>query len=166
MTTQTCTNCNKTLPVSDFYVHKRGDKKYIYKNCKQCHKAICYKHTIGDRQPVVYGIWSDHHQKYVYVGMTETKLRHRISVHHNRAFQRNDQQDIYKAFRKYGKDNFRFDILDDNPSSPEVEGRWVVLLETFTRGFNSTIDGRGGGRYAANYSHKNSEYALKGQINV
>ena len=55
---------------------------------------------------------------------------------------------FYNAIRKYGKDNFTWDILEDNVENinklKEREVYYIKHLNTYNDGYNSTLGGDGG----------------------
>lgn len=52
---------------------------------------------------------------------------------------------LYRAFRKYGSDNFSFEVLEECEESAlnEREIYWVDKLDTYKNGYNATMGGGG-----------------------
>jgi group I intron endonuclease len=84
-----------------------------------------------------------------YIGMTKKSLDERIENHYNSAFKKNNKTLFYKALRKYGKENFIWDILfeDNNLTYKELgekEKEYIKKFETLIKGYNMIIGGNGG----------------------
>lgn len=81
-----------------------------------------------------------------YIGLSNNCIR-RWYDHRSRAInpKRRDDFDkpLYKAFRKYGLENFTFDILEECPKEelPEKEIYWINKKDTYLRGYNATLGG-------------------------
>lgn len=81
-----------------------------------------------------------------YVGLSNNCLR-RWYDHRYRGMNPKREEDLikplYKAFRKYGLDNFSFDVLEecDKESLSEREIFWVDKLNSYSQGYNATIGG-------------------------
>lgn len=88
----------------------------------------------------VYGIWSEKHSRYMYIGETKTALRIRIANHKLRLTHGCNSK-LYRGIREQGWDTIRFDVLDDNPNL-ETEGNLVAKYKTFLTGWNSTRTGK------------------------
>lgn len=84
----------------------------------------------------------------IYIGITKN-YKERIAYHKMRAFQPNHKEYnkvLYKAFRKYGLDNFSFEILEQNLTEDEAriaEQAYIKALKTNSHecGYNMTPDG-------------------------
>lgn len=93
--------------------------------------------------------------KVVYVGLTMYSLEFRLTGrpygHFYLAFEKNSQTYFHKALRKYGKDAFYFEMLEDCPSElagdaikswlSEREKYWITYYDTFNHGYNQTTGG-------------------------
>lgn len=55
---------------------------------------------------------------------------------------------LYKAFRKYGLENFTFEVIEElddyNEKSNEREIFWIKYYNSFINGYNETVGGDGG----------------------
>jgi len=91
----------------------------------------------------IYGIWSEDHGRYVYIGETTTALRIRVANHKYRAFKLGSDSKLCNAIREHGWDNFRFVILDEAPSGLRTEEFYISKFNTYHEGYNSTPDGKG-----------------------
>ena len=51
---------------------------------------------------------------------------------------------LYKAFRKYGVENFTFEEIEEveNDLLDEREKYWISFYDSYYNGYNSTIGGR------------------------
>ena len=80
-----------------------------------------------------------------YVGKTEKKPEHRWKQHLYLCEYNPEKMVISRAIQKYGKENFKFEVIEE--CSPEkVNDReifWISELNTFNDGYNSTIGGDG-----------------------
>lgn len=95
--------------------------------------------------------------KVVYVGLTIYTLDFRLNGepygHFILAFKKNSQTYFHKALRKYGKDAFTFEIIEERQDSDfsnrdemnawlnEREKYWIAYYNTFNEGYNQTTGG-------------------------
>jgi len=83
----------------------------------------------------IYGIFSKHHNKIVYVGQTIFTNDKRWKEHLDFAFKGKCNFILYNAMRKYGKDNFEFHILDSASQSIAelnlLEIEFILKYKTF-----------------------------------
>lgn len=95
--------------------------------------------------------------KVVYVGLTIYTLDFRLNGapygHFLLAFEKNSQTYFHKALRKYGKDAFKFEVIEERESSEfssredmntwlnEREKYWIAYYDTFNTGYNQTTGG-------------------------
>lgn len=84
-----------------------------------------------------------------YIGQTIKSGEQRWKEHKAHAFgsHPNDQnKTLYKAIRKYGIDNFTFEILQDNIETYEqldkAEIYWIDFYNSFVKGYNETFGGQ------------------------
>ena len=60
------------------------------------------------------------------------------------------EKTLYKAFRKYGIDNFNFEVLEEmtekeyNQFSNNREQYWILFFDSMNNGYNETAGGDGG----------------------
>ena len=85
----------------------------------------------------------------VYVGQSNNILR-RWKDHKTNAFNSNDHNyntHLYRSIRKYGLQNFSFEILEECSTS-ELDAReiyWISYYNSFFEGYNLTMGGDGSG---------------------
>lgn len=99
---------------------------------------------------IIYRIYNTLNGKS-YIGQTIKAPEERWKEHlaHCRGSHFNDQSKVlYKAMRKYGPENFCFEVLQDDISSYEeldkAEIYWIDHYDSFLHGYNAT---RGGQKY-------------------
>lgn len=84
-----------------------------------------------------------------YVGLTVTTLANRFKEHKSDS-KRYESMPLYKAFKKYGIENFSIEQLEqtDNENLSDREIYWIEKLKTFDSryGYNATRGGQGGRR--------------------
>lgn len=83
----------------------------------------------------------------VYIGQSQD-INRRWKEHRYRAFQSNAQQYegyLYRAIRKYGIDNFTFEILEECKIADldEKEKYYIDLYDSYKNGYNETAGGQG-----------------------
>lgn len=80
-----------------------------------------------------------------YVGQTIKPIDKRLKEHFKAAFVENRKSIIYKAIRKYGKDNFTIICVQDNIVVSDLdvlEKYWIQYYDTFGKnGYNATTGG-------------------------
>ena len=78
----------------------------------------------------------------IYIGQTKD-YRKRFWEHKN-SYQKEQRKDFYskknRAFRKYGVDNFKFEVIEEVEGSllDEREEYWITCYDSFNNGYNST----------------------------
>lgn len=84
-----------------------------------------------------------------YIGQTIKDPEERWAEHKRHAFgsHLNDQnKTLYKAIRKYGIENFSFEVLQDNIPNfqklDEAEIYWINYYNSFVKGYNETFGGQ------------------------
>lgn len=82
-----------------------------------------------------------------YVGITSISLGKRKSNHKTLAFRKNSQTKFHRALRKYGVENFKWEILDESFENVneliEKEIKYIAEFNTYKTGYNMTIGGDG-----------------------
>ena len=81
----------------------------------------------------------------VYIGQTIKPVEKRFSQHrHNYTKSYFSQLTLYKAFKKYGLDNFAFEEIEsvDDSLLDEREKYWISFYNSYYDGYNSTLGGR------------------------
>lgn len=88
-----------------------------------------------------------------YVGQTAQTLSKRRNQHINNAGNGSTMM-FHEAIRKYGIDNFEWEILDscsDSKIVDSLESLYIAKYDTFgENGYNATINGQGSGRIKRN----------------
>lgn len=84
-----------------------------------------------------------------YIGQTIKTAEQRWKEHQSHTFgsHPNDQnKSLYKAIRKYGLENFTFEVLQDNIETFEkldkAEIYWIDYYNSFIKGYNETFGGQ------------------------
>lgn len=81
-----------------------------------------------------------------YVGLSKNCWK-RWADHYSKAYTSNRQEDLdkalYKAMRKYGRENFTFKIVEECPENQlaEKEIYWISKLRSYDNGYNETLGG-------------------------
>lgn len=83
-----------------------------------------------------------------YIGKTVNTSR-RFSDHKRLAFSTNKdhkeyEKTLYRAFRKYGLENFTFEILEITDYPNERENYWIEFYDSINNGYNEGLGGLGG----------------------
>ena len=82
-----------------------------------------------------------------YIGKTSKTLDQRFAEHKTEAFRsRAEKRPLYSAMRKYGIENFKIELIEDNLSDDIVNERevyWIRFYQTYCNGYNATIGGDG-----------------------
>lgn len=108
-----------------------------------------------------------------YVGLT-TNPELRRSRHIEYSKDLNCEAPLYRAIRKYGLNNFKFEILENKvpiDKLGEREKYWISKYNSLYNGYNSTPGGEGGNTYAKKSSEEIKEIgnrisnAIKGDNN-
>lgn len=83
----------------------------------------------------------------VYIGQTTQTLQERISQHNSHAFGHQYNYHFHNAIRKYGAEDFTYEIIEDGIKSVEVlnkrEKYWISYYNSYYDGYNSTMGGDG-----------------------
>ena len=95
-----------------------------------------------------------------YIGQS-TNIKKRITNHYSVYNNPNDHcygYPLYQDMRKYGIDNFKFEVIEECPKEllNDREIYWIAELNTFDNGYNQTE----GGDHATNY-YKLNKYQLQ-----
>lgn len=85
---------------------------------------------------------------HIYIGQS-VNILDRWRHHKTRAFNKSDtsyNSSLYKAFRKYGLENFSFQIVEecDRNSLNEREKFWIKYYDAYDNGYNETEGGNSG----------------------
>lgn len=82
----------------------------------------------------------------VYIGQTIGTLNRRMVCHISDALLKKDNMYFHKAIRKYGKENFIWEIIVECKSLKELNKSEIGMIEkydTFSKGYNLTEGGEG-----------------------
>lgn len=101
--------------------------------------------------PYIYKITNLINQK-IYIGKTIKTIEERWNIHWQDSKKQNiSNRPLYRAFHKYGKENFKIEILEEC-NLEDLNNReiyWIEKLGSFKYGYNATIGGDG--RHYADY---------------
>lgn len=81
----------------------------------------------------------------VYIGQTRQEVKERFYRHCSRVgstFELN--MAIHKAIRKYGKQNFTLEVIEETENLDERERYWIEFYDSYKTGYNSTLGGQNG----------------------
>ena len=80
-----------------------------------------------------------------YIGQTSRSINERFGEHLRDAYNRNSEQPIYRAIRKYGKENFSVELLEECNIADidEREIYYINKYDTYNNGYNATLGGEG-----------------------
>ena len=84
----------------------------------------------------------------VYIGCSKN-IQHRWIAHKSESVLENNPQynySIHKAFRKYGIDNFSFEIIEltEEKNLFDKEKYWIKFYDSYNNGYNETLGGDSG----------------------
>ena len=81
----------------------------------------------------------------VYIGQTHFTVEHRWKQHIKNYNIEHRKQPLYKAFDKYGLDNFYVEPIEeiDSDQLDEREMYWIAYYDSFKNGYNANIGGTG-----------------------
>lgn len=81
----------------------------------------------------------------VYIGQTTNTIEYRFHQHLDNVERTYKQGHLYSAMRKYGKNNFFIEMIEQVPDKDlnEREKYWIKYYDSFNNGYNSTIGGDG-----------------------
>ena len=101
----------------------------------------------------------------VYIGQTVQKVLYRFKNHLWSSENRKDMKEypLYRAIRKYGKENFSVEIIEEiaDSSLNEREIYWIKYYNSFVpNGYNCTLGGGGNQKYSESQKQKMLEYFL------
>ena len=83
-----------------------------------------------------------------YIGQTSKFYKKRCNEHKNAAFNKfkiSYNYPLYKAFRKYGIDNFKFEVIEkcEIQKLNEREIYWISYYNSYKEGYNQDLGGEG-----------------------
>lgn len=84
----------------------------------------------------------------IYIGQTKRSLEERKNQHINDALSKRSNVEFHKALRKYGIDNFTWDIVqyvkEDSDALNNAEIQWIQYFDSYNNGYNMTCGGSHG----------------------
>lgn len=92
-----------------------------------------------------------------YIGYTINSIEYRFEEHLYRCFKLNYVSKLYNSMRKYGKDNFYCELIEEcDPSLMfEKEKEYIKKFNTYNSGLNSTLGGEGCLGYTHSFEIRN-----------
>lgn len=99
-----------------------------------------------ERYGIIYKVTNEINEK-VYIGQTIVPLNERISAHISRSLNKKDNMHFHRAIRKYGKVNFRWEVIARCDSKEELDKAEIAMIKKYNsrkEGYNSTRGGEGG----------------------
>lgn len=105
----------------------------------------------------------------IYIGQS-IHIEQRFLEHKRKAFNLNSSEydtALYKAFRKYGLDNFTFEIIDicNVDELNDKEMFWISYFNSYKHGYNCTIGGNSRD-YAIGEKHSNHKLTEQDVIDI
>lgn len=85
-----------------------------------------------------------------YVGITHNTIEHRFEEHLQKSRCKNGTWILHRALRKYGQENFKIELLEDNIDKQQIgdkETYYINLYDTYNNGYNMTLGGAGTSGY-------------------
>lgn len=80
----------------------------------------------------------------IYIGKTERSVQERWREHiRDSQKEENKHRPLYRAFNKYGIENFSIEIIEETSIPEEREIFWIEQKRSFKNGYNATIGGDG-----------------------
>lgn len=79
----------------------------------------------------------------VYVGLTSNNIEYRFKQHLKNSENLNDKKPLYTAMRKYGKDKFKIELLEETDIPGEREKYWIKFFDSYKNGYNASEGGEG-----------------------
>lgn len=103
----------------------------------------------------------------IYVGQTEKSLKERFQKHcwntsENDKYHTN--MAIKKAIRKYGRENFTIELVEDNIAKSKLDERevyWIAYYDSFYTGYNCTKGGQNGATRPCKLSPSEEEEVIE-----
>ena len=91
----------------------------------------------------IYQIVNDINDK-IYVGKTEFSIEKRFKEHCSDALKEScEKRPLYSAIRKYGKEHFHIELIEECDNPEEREIFWIKEKDSFKNGYNATMGGDG-----------------------
>lgn len=92
--------------------------------------------------------WTNTINGKIYIGQT-VRPEIRYKRHLDDAFKNDSQFPFHKALRKYGTDNFTYEVIEKVPVAEldERETYWIAYYDSYSKGYNATKGGEGNRGY-------------------
>lgn len=107
---------------------------------------LCYNKTM-----IIYKITNLINNK-VYIGQTIQKFKNRI-IEHKKRMKNGTNTPLYNSLRKYGIENFKFEIIEEVLSKEELNQKEIYYIEKFNSLFPNGYNLTSGGAGTFNYQH-------------
>lgn len=75
----------------------------------------------------------------IYIGQTTKSIEERFKQHISKAYQGKENNHFYSAIRKYGKENFTIELLEDNVPIESIinkEEEYIIKFDSVNNGYN------------------------------
>lgn len=93
--------------------------------------------------PYIYKIINNINNK-IYVGKTSNNINSRFKEHIRDSRKIEERhRPLYRAFNKYGIENFSIELIEETNFPEERERYWIEQLGSFKNGYNATVGGDG-----------------------
>jgi len=80
----------------------------------------------------------------IYIGKTEKSIERRFKEHCAEfAKARSKDRPLYRAFNKYGIENFSIELIEITDIPEEREMFWINFYQSYQKGYNATLGGDG-----------------------
>lgn len=92
----------------------------------------------------IYKIVNDMNDK-IYIGQTSFSIENRFKQHLKDSEKNltTEKRSLYNAIRKYGKEHFKIELIEETDSPNEREKYWIKYYNTYKYGYNATMGGDG-----------------------
>ena len=136
-----CTKCGRELPATSEYFFKQKLGRYgLESQCKECVKKRRRKRYMN----VIYEIYCKKTDKY-YIGQTIKPITERISKHFSDA-KRGREQPLYEDMRKFGKEEFKYRILEKVENENMLDDKERFYIEEYLKEGKKLYNREFGGR--------------------
>lgn len=75
-----------------------------------------------------------------YIGQAKN-YKNRFLEHKKMMYGAEPNKVLYKAFQKYGIENFTFEVIDFGSNYNELEKKWITFYDSYNNGYNQTSGG-------------------------
>lgn len=80
----------------------------------------------------------------IYIGKTEFSIEKRWAEHCRDSKKKEEKnRPLYRAFNKYGIENFKIELIEETNNPEEKEKYWIEYYGSFKNGYNATMGGDG-----------------------